>query len=151
VSVEASESTTFSVEGWQKHTQSGGNGFMAAEGSTNSNTPYAGVWTDTSNKAAFTVRDNSNVSVTVAGTTSVNDGNWHHIVGVRDGNKFSIYVDGVLEGSTTTSVGTLTLNTTVVGALKRSSMGSFFTGWLDEVAYYPTALSAENVRRHYFR
>ena len=31
------------------------------------------------------------------GTTPVNDGEWHHAVGVYDGTRISLYIDGELE------------------------------------------------------
>ncbi len=35
----------------------------------------------------------------VTGTTDVNDGRWHHLVGVYDGSSLTLYVDGVVEKS----------------------------------------------------
>lgn len=45
-------------------------------------------------------------SVSVTSTTSINDGNYHHIAVTRQGNTFRIFVDGALEASATYS-GTL--------------------------------------------
>ena len=35
----------------------------------------------------------------VTGTTSVNDGKWHHVAGVFDGSALCLYIDGALEGA----------------------------------------------------
>jgi len=35
----------------------------------------------------------------VSGTTPVDDGQWHHIAGVCDGNRLCLYIDGLLDAS----------------------------------------------------
>ncbi len=50
-------------------------------------------------------------------TTSVNDGNWHYIVGSSNGvNENKIYVDGVLEGTDATLASTTVANTVTTQA-----------------------------------
>jgi hypothetical protein len=103
--------------------------------------------------ARFHMRDSNNQAYTVKGTKVINDGQWHHIVGTRDGtaNVNKIYVDGVLENSLTPAfTGELTF------AAKNVTIGFFapspyywFSGTLDETALYSQALSAEDVSRHY--
>ncbi|MFP4097870.1 MAG: LamG domain-containing protein, partial [Alphaproteobacteria bacterium] len=51
------------------------------------------------NLTFFGMRDNNSVSNDLEGTTPINDGAWHHVVGVKNGNTLSVYVDGVLENS----------------------------------------------------
>jgi hypothetical protein len=105
------------------------------------------------NVAAFHMRDSNNQATTIASTTVINDGEWHHIVGTRDGSENSnkIYVDGALENSSTpTFTGELTFNA------KDVTIGFFdvlpfywFNGTLDEMALYNQALPADEVARHY--
>ena len=47
-------------------------------------------------------------------TTSVNDGQWHYVVGTTDGGTWNVYVDGVLESSTVsaTPAGHMSINNT---------------------------------------
>jgi len=77
----------------------------------------------------------------------VNDGKWHHIVGVRSATQMELYLDGVLQD--TGSLGTFTNNTDIyyVGSFGGSSGGST----LDEVRVYNRALSAAEVQQLYLR
>jgi hypothetical protein len=47
-------------------------------------------------RAEFKVRGSSTASV--QGTSTLDDGAWHDVLGVRQGNTLTIYVDGMLEG-----------------------------------------------------
>jgi hypothetical protein len=95
------------------------------------------------NKAAFHIRDSENKELTVSGTSTINDGEWHHIVGTRDGaaNVNKIYVDGKLENSGTPAfTGALTFTD------KDVTIGYFdphpyywLDGTLDEMALYDQA------------
>lgn len=89
-----------SVEAWVRTTFSGGN--------YNSN--WAIVDFDRSDfydlfvrgddgRVGFSTYASSGAISDFYGTTAVNDGQWHHIVGVYDGTDKLIYVDGVLDAS----------------------------------------------------
>lgn len=70
----------------------------------------------------------TNITVTVTGT-SINDGNKHVIFAVsRAANNHRLYLDGALIGSTTSSLGTITINRAAVGALRRASVTNPFLG-----------------------
>ncbi|MBK8671333.1 MAG: hypothetical protein IPN89_18585 [Saprospiraceae bacterium] len=46
-------------------------------------------------------QDNAgNNETNITGSSSINDGNWHHVAIVRNNGTMSLYVDGVLDGST---------------------------------------------------
>ena len=49
-------------------------------------------------------RDTSSSVAVLNSTVAVDDGAWHHVVGVRDGNRAKLYLDGV-EVGVFTSVG----------------------------------------------
>src|SRR2546425_1881529 len=75
-------------------------------------------------------------------------GSWTHLVGTFDGTSVRLYVNGALVGSTAAS-GPLN------GGAGQSFIGRLgqnlypFQGTLDEVAVFPTALSAQRVLAHY--
>jgi hypothetical protein len=114
---------------------------------------------DGTNKVRFSVRDNSGIDdppgrYIADGKTALNDGNWHHVVGVRDAtaNKLKLYVDGALESSVNTAF------TMGFSGGKTLGIGYFNTGFepyyflegsLDEVAVYKRALTLENVKSHW--
>jgi len=89
-------------------------------------------------------------SVELSGTSSVNDNSWHHIVGVRDGNNYYIYVDGILENSETYTLGT-TNNTDNLLIGNDISTTYYFDGTIDNVKVYSRALSAAEVMQHALR
>jgi hypothetical protein len=83
---------------------------------------------------------------------------WHHLLGVCDqpAGTVSLYVDGVLTGS-----GTIATNVGIesqplpmtIGARKSSGATDFdnqWTGVIDDVAIYNTALSASQALAHYY-
>lgn len=88
------------------------------------------------------------------GNISCNDGNPHHVVGTYDGTTMHVYVDGVLDDSTSTT-GTIISNTgnTGIGARIDLSSGTSyedeFIGDLDEVAIYNSALTIDQIQEHY--
>jgi hypothetical protein len=84
-------------------------------------------------------------------TSRIDDGNWHHIVFVANGNTDSkLYVDGILENSSSTNVGTLSLDgsswTKKIGG---EGTGEDFVGTIDEVAVYSEALTSTQIARNY--
>jgi Bacterial Ig domain/Concanavalin A-like lectin/glucanases superfamily len=104
--------------------------------------------------------------VTTAGQTidggSVADGSWHHLALVRDvgAGELSLYVDGALSTAAALDVsadGPLAnsdgdADPTVVGAHilgGTSNLEQFLTGRIDELGFYDTALSADDVAALY--
>ncbi|MFN8923428.1 MAG: LamG domain-containing protein [Sphingobacteriia bacterium] len=93
------------------------------------------------------VRDASFSIVAVSTTTRVDDGAWHHLVFMRQGNVFSMYVDGNLSGSATRALG----DVDATGAQARIGdlsllTGRRLTGRLDEVRVWNRALSQDEIR-----
>ena len=75
-------------------------------------------------------------------------GVYHHYVGTFDGETVSLYVDGALAGSTTA----VPLTAPSAAPLLIGSARFPQAGWLgaiDEVAFYNSALTADQVLRHY--
>ena len=82
----------------------------------------------------------------VASTVTISNTNWHHIVVTKSGTTSRIYIDGA-NVTGTVSNRTLTNSTT---ALRIGSDGTNeFSGTIDEVAIYGSALSAATVSAHY--
>jgi hypothetical protein len=94
----------------------------------------------------------ANTDYVVTGAVNLRNGVAHHVVAtVSSGDALRLYVDGVEVASTAVAVG----NTGTSGdPLLWAGMGSgesasFFTGVLDELAFYGHALSAARVAAHY--
>tara|TARA_B110001454_G_scaffold217009_1_gene241372 strand:- start:706 stop:4392 length:3687 start_codon:yes stop_codon:yes gene_type:complete len=88
-------------------------------------------------------------SVTAAGAT----GAWVHVVATYDGTDLKYYEDGVLK-DTSTSVGAPAAWTDRDFLLGKHVFGAstirYFRGFFDEFAIYKKALTAEQVRDHYY-
>jgi len=104
--------------------------------------------------------------ICTASGANANVGVWQHIVGTYDGATARLYVNGALVGSTAASVADWTRNTEMAlrlggtglqGNLSDGPLISIpsyagnrqFDGWLDEVAVYPSLLSASKIKAHF--
>jgi hypothetical protein len=94
---------------------------------------------------------NSGRNVFAAGyEKSINDGEWHHLAGVFDSqtNTLKMYVDGVQDGSTETTSGTLLTSTQPVsiGSAEPNYVSTeYFNGTIDDVRIYSRALSSQEI------
>jgi hypothetical protein len=84
--------------------------------------------------------------------TKTNDNQWHFVAGLREGGVARIYIDGLLEGTTTLPAGYDLSGTSqhnaYIGAVTYHPDGSIyklFSGLIDEVRIYNRALSAGEV------
>jgi hypothetical protein len=145
-----SNNTSFSIEAWVKTTEPGtGNKVFIGKYRGGSNMSWWLGYGD-SNKAIFSVRDSDGNSAQAEATSILNDGNWHHIVGVRNNelNVIQVFVDGIKENETSI------LFTGGFSGSNPVSIGYFdnsynFTGLLDEIAVYDTALTENLIAEHY--
>lgn len=104
--------------------------------------------------------DSNGVWIGNNGLTAVNDGKWHHVVGVFNTTSgdsitpasFKVYVDGQLEAGNTATIGTATspltgANETRIGWHRPWLI--YFNGTIDEVAVHNRTLSASEILDHY--
>jgi hypothetical protein len=146
--------TAFSIEAWSRYTGAPANTrtIVSKIGAS-----YLGGW------ALYITGGFGNIQFFAAGATtlwdrrtvvSFNDGLWHHIVCVWNGTftatSVIIYVDGVEAGATgitPTSAPTTGADPTSIGG--HDTGINFLNGNIDEVALYPTALTAPQIAAHY--
>jgi large repetitive protein len=80
---------------------------------------------------------------------AVDDDQWHHLVGVYDGQRVALYVDGALDKAVTAS-GPIALNTEPLWLGKSAAARpQFFNGALDDVRLFRCGLSEEEIKRLY--
>ena len=84
------------------------------------------------------------------GSITINDGNWHHIIGTYDGITLKLYVDSVLDDSNTDYSGSIDTNAEPVRIGARNVGNDKFTGTIDEVAIYNRSLSADEISQIYY-
>ena len=80
------------------------------------------------------------------GKTDIADGEWHHVAGILDEGKMSIFVDGVLDASATFSPNISTNEYPVLIGANAQVKGRWFHGIIDEVRIYDRALSLDELR-----
>jgi len=83
---------------------------------------------------------------TIATSTNVNDGAWHHVAATRNNTSgaMQVYVDGVLRGSGTGPTGSRTWPTSLrIGSLQTGN--NFLNGTLDDVRLYDRILAANEI------
>lgn len=82
--------------------------------------------------------------------SDINDGNWHHIVCVRNGTSLKIYVDNVEAASGSCSASSMGSNSNSMQVGKNATGASdYFNGSVDEYAFYTSALSAGRIDAHW--
>jgi hypothetical protein len=132
---------------------------------TSDTTKEAGLVSYASSASAdeFQLRDARNLRVIIRGTSLVtgvalNDGAWHHlaVTWTSAGGPVRVYKDGALAFSGTLRSGYAMIGggALVLGQEQDALGGGFevsqaYLGVLDEVALYPTALTATRVQAHY--
>jgi len=154
----------FSVEAWVKTTnsQSTGAGILA-KGWNGGGEQFA--LDCTGNQFRFYFRTINLSIITCQSAVSVNDGLWHHLVGVCDQlhGTAHIYVDGNDDADTYNGGGTgvtdpsgatdAATDLVSIGARAASrtagTLANQFIGTIDEVALYTNALTAAQVLQHY--
>jgi len=107
-----------------------------------------------SSKFTITTRKSGTV-YSASSTTSINDGNWHHVLATYDNSTGTVkgYVDGSEEISIATggtSSGTFSVFDFCIGANKQgSSIYNPFNGKIDQVRFFNKALSSSEVTTLY--
>ena len=123
-----------------------------------SNSYYFGfLRIDSTGKPSIIVYNNGDPYNLILGSTVLQTGKWYHICTLSTGLEYKIYVNG-REETLTVSAGSndgawldkvQNRDNTVIGALKRLSISSFFNGIIDEVRVYNRVLSEEEIREIY--
>lgn len=156
----------FSIELWMKSTDEDGYLFCFGTHNTSNVVGGTGNWvglerlkTESNNRLNFSIDDNAVKTDLGANNPDICfDGNWHHIVCVRnaEARSMSIYIDGELNNANT-SVGTGAINfdpreLIFIGGDDEPTAGRenrTYDGLLDELTVYPYVLSAEDVKANY--
>lgn len=157
LSYDTTELSQVSVSAWYKSSSSSDQIIVASD-----RNEYwrLGVGSDSEDGVQWTVSSSDIVSS--ASRTSLQDGNWHHIVGVFDAtltNDHKIYIDGELDTEVnvfSSGIGSNNVSFTHIGVGSEASSINGSTGpadWingnLDDVRVYHSALSQAEVERIY--
>lgn len=141
-------SSDFSLECWVKISNANAGTYVAiGKNNAGAESFWLGVG---SGKANFSCNNALNGAKTAISATTVNDNNWHYLVGVRDGTTLRIYVDGNADGTAAfTNGGSLSPGGNFMVSKFGASLGFYFPGSLDEACYYALKLSPTDISNHY--
>ncbi len=84
-----------------------------------------------------------NQYTTAIGSTTVTTNTWHHVAGVFDGSQMRVYLDGVLDGSLSTTNGPAS-GSSPLNIGKSTYTSYYFGGLIDEVRLSAAALYSAN-------
>ncbi|WNV76401.1 PKD domain-containing protein [Geodermatophilus sp. DSM 44513] len=141
---------TFTLETWVRTTTTLGGkiiGFGSAKDGISRNRDRH-VYMDVDGSLHFGVYTGTRQSVSAPG--SYNDGQWHHVVATLSPAGMALYVDGALAGSRAdVTTGQSYTGHWRIGGDRGWVGADYWTGQVDEVAVYPTAVSADQVADHF--
>jgi len=133
------------VNVWVKFTQAQGDKYFASkiDYGNNLNGDW-GIKTDVATGTKASVGFNDGGWKIINGATVINDGKYHHVVGVISNGQIILYVDSNVEANG--SIGNQITNShnTVIGGTD-TSLSPSFNGSIDEVRIYNRALSAQEI------
>jgi hypothetical protein len=139
-----------SVEMWFK-TTSTARQVLFDYGSLSQNAKF-GLWIDTGGTAMTSWGWGGGSDFVFPLAAAVNNGAWHHVVQTYDGTLLKLYVDGVmLPAQAATRATVMDQFGFSIGASLNSldqNYGGFFTGSIDEVSFYNTAITQATVTQH---
>ncbi len=106
------------------------------------------IWLDPSGRVRWGVWPLTGFEL--ASPTTYNDGQWHHVAATVGATGMQLYVDGRLVASRTDGIQAQVMTGYWrIGGDRTWSGAPYFTGSIDEVAVYPTVLTADQVARHF--
>ncbi len=144
--------SALTISAWVKFT--GSDMALVTKANTSGSDRSYGLWANrfgSPNQPVFFIYNSGTLYETPATGSSVNDGNWHHLVGVfNPSTSLQLYIDGVLEQENTTSIPATIDNDVVDFNIGRAANGTFYyDGDIDEVAIWSKALELEDVQTIY--
>ena len=83
-------------------------------------------------------------SIVAKPSTTISDNTWTHIAGTFDGSQLNVYINGILEKTVSYS-GSININQNPLYLGARHTAKDFFSGKIDDVRIYNSALTAQEV------
>jgi len=142
----------WSIEAWVNTNTRDGSGVIIGRNDNNSALQW---WIGCENgHAAFELVDKIGNGTKLTSNAFLDDGNWHHIVAIRDGfNKINLlYVDGILEKNASANYDDNGFSSTVdinIGWLNDNSVDYHFNGKIDELAMASRVLTESEILQHF--
>ncbi|MFN8077851.1 MAG: LamG domain-containing protein [Kineosporiaceae bacterium] len=151
----------FSEECWFKVASGYGGGVLTGFASDRTGS-WSGmydriVYLTSTGRVSFGVNPTASSPTTITSTSAYNDGSWHHVVAtLSSGNGARLYVDGRLVASNAAMTSAQSFagwwrwGGANLNSWPNLPSDYYLVGTLDEVAFYSTELSAQEVAWHYY-
>lgn len=125
--------------------------YYEASSTVSTQAVYVSVNENVTGDLEYGTYDNTGVWSGVAtGAVGLNNGAWHQVVVVQQSKSSrQLFVDGVSIGTSSVTLGTLTLNWTTISAKRSVALGGYFNGTVDDIRLYNRALSSAEVTQLY--
>jgi len=144
---------SFSIEFWVRSEETNQIEIIEKQG-TGGGYQFIANSSGASNKIRWEIWDADGVGdITIDTTSDFNDGDWHHIVGIRDydtsGGIMQIWFDGSQEGSNVDASSVDDVKPASDIWIGGGNTAKVFQGIVDEVRYYSKALSSAEISKNY--
>ena len=146
--------TSGSISAWIKTSVTGTYKYIFSTGDDSSDNYVVGLAINNSDALYFYYATGGS-GTSVAGSTNVCDGKWHHIVAISSGTGYSLYIDGVAEtvsasGDNGTWFGDVSNRDGFdIGRLRQSTVTAYFNGQIRDFKIFPSVLTEPEVRKLY--
>ena len=141
-----SATTAVTVEAWVKRSKTGTwQNIVAKPGAGAAAKQNYALWLNTTNQVVAIFGNGTAAAITYSPPI---DTNWHYLAATYDNTKARIYIDGLLQATTTSSI-RLTANTQPITIGRTTDDLRMFKGVIDEVAVYRVVLSPRRIQLHY--
>lgn len=146
-------SNNFTVEAWinKKAATSGWTNLVGVSKWNTGGSPGTNEWllsltTDGSNNLPMFWIEIGSTQYTVAATTSMSLDTWYHIAGVREGTNIKIYINGVLEGTTSCGSGAINnISGRIISLAKIAGFSDWTKKEMDELRIWSVARTAAEI------
>lgn len=151
-------SKSFTIELWFRSTETTAavDWYLLHKGShaANTDTGATGKWFGVqykNGKLTFGIDDNVTKSNLDVPATSYFNGEWNHLVCVRDGESgmLKMYINGELQGEAADNTGDISESELLVIGNCNVNFNTPFVGAIDELHIYEGAMNATKVKQHY--
>jgi RHS repeat-associated protein len=142
-------STPWTIEGWIRPSETNGSGSIVSEAyEGDGNVRFVLGYDEASSSHMFIGFCCGGGWTRAVDPQAYGVGEWIHYAGTYDGSTLKLYRNGELVASTNTTSATPSGNERILIG-RRWDTGATLKGRIDEVAIYPSALSATSVKAHY--
>ena len=138
------DSGNFSIEAWIKSNATNGNTQTVLSKHLSPTATNGYDLRLVSNLVSFNWNNNS-----ITATHSIDTDRWYHIAVTFDGTNYNLYIDGILEKTTTGVNPTSNSVDFILGAMSQNTNTpyNYFNGWMDELRIWNVSLTVDQIRR----